>query len=61
VVWLDTGGKPIQAHGGGILTDDDTYYWYGENKDVPNTSRAGALLDRVDVIGISCYSSKNLV
>ena len=34
-VWLDTGGKPIQAHGGGVLYDKKTktYFWYGENKD----------------------------
>jgi hypothetical protein len=34
-LWLDTDGNPIQAHGGGILFDvrDETYYWYGENKD----------------------------
>lgn len=36
-IWLDTDGKPIQAHGGGILYDEETrmYYWYGENKDGP--------------------------
>lgn len=32
-VWLDTAGKPIQAHGGSILTVDGRYYWYGENKE----------------------------
>jgi hypothetical protein len=34
-VWLDTDGKPIQAHGGGVLYDErtETYFWYGENKD----------------------------
>jgi hypothetical protein len=33
--WLDTEGKPIQAHGGGILyvPETKTFYWYGENKD----------------------------
>jgi hypothetical protein len=30
--WLDTAGKPIQAHGGSIIVVDDAYYWYGENK-----------------------------
>lgn len=36
-IWLDTDGKPIQAHGGGILYDDKSrkYYWYGEYKDGP--------------------------
>lgn len=30
--WLDTDGKRIQAHGGSIITVDDTFYWYGENQ-----------------------------
>ena len=54
-VWLDTDGQPIQAHGGGILYDRGTYYWYGENKDGPTLPGA-----RVDVIGVSCYSSQDL-
>ncbi|MCD7815051.1 MAG: extracellular solute-binding protein [Lachnospiraceae bacterium] len=32
-VWLDTEGKRIQAHGGSILAVEDTFYWYGENKE----------------------------
>lgn len=32
-VWRDTNGKRIQAHGGALLYEDGTYYWYGENKD----------------------------
>ena len=31
--WTDTAGKPINAHGGGMLFHDGTYYWYGENKE----------------------------
>ena len=31
-VWLDTDGNPINAHGGGILYHEGTYYWYGEYK-----------------------------
>lgn len=36
-IWLDTEGHPIQAHGGGVLYDEQTrtYYWYGEYKDGP--------------------------
>lgn len=30
--WLDTDGNPINAHGGGILYHEGTYYWYGEYK-----------------------------
>ncbi len=47
-LWLDTDGKPIQAHGGGILVRDDTYYWYGEDR-TPGQQT-----------GVSCYSSKDL-
>ena len=31
--WYDTDGKRIQAHGGSIIFINDTFYWYGENKD----------------------------
>lgn len=30
--WLDTEGKRIQAHAGCLLFENDTYYWYGEDK-----------------------------
>ena len=46
-VWLDTNGKPIQAHGGGILVRDKTYYWYGEDRTNRQTS-------------VSCYNSTDL-
>ena len=56
--WLDTAGQPIQAHGGCILRHGDTYYWYGENKDGP--TKPGGCGARVDLIGIQCYTSKDL-
>ncbi|KAI3934615.1 hypothetical protein MKW92_024806 [Papaver armeniacum] len=61
-MWLDTNGEPIQAHGGGIIYVDrfKTYYWYGENKDGPTYHAHQRASARVDVIGISCYSSKDL-
>ena len=59
-VWLDTDGNVIQAHGGGILYKDGVYYWYGENKGADNCTVEGKNLARVDVIGISCYSSTDL-
>ncbi|MFJ4029602.1 family 43 glycosylhydrolase [Paenarthrobacter sp. NPDC089989] len=31
--WLDTNGNRIQAHGGSMLYEDGTFYWYGENKE----------------------------
>lgn len=61
-IWLDTDGNPIQAHGGGILYVEKLgmYYWYGENKNGPtyHAHRKGAA--RVDIIGVSCYSSKDM-
>ena len=63
-VWTDSAGKPINAHGGGMLFHDGTYYWYGEIKQgktyLPkvNASWGGT---RVDVVGVSCYSSKDLL
>jgi hypothetical protein len=61
--WLDTDGNHIQAHGGGIMFHDGTYYWYGTNMDGPTyreKSAPGWECYRVDVIGVSCYSSKDL-
>ena len=49
--WSDMQGNHINAHGGGILFYNDTYYWYGEHKS-PNTSSA--------LVGINCYSSTDL-
>lgn len=63
-IWLDTNGIAINAHGGGILIHGDTYYWYGEikkgNTYMPecNAEWGGS---RVDVTGIGCYSSKDLI
>ena len=52
-VWLDTDGKPIQAHGFQITCIDGTYYWYGENK-------ADALLGTNRMFGgVRCYSSRD--
>ena len=31
--WLDTNGERIQAHGGSLFFENDTFYWYGENKE----------------------------
>lgn len=53
-IWKDTDGKSIQAHGGGILYNNGVYYWYGENKDSPTHKQ------HVPVVGVSCYSSKDL-
>lgn len=50
-IWKDTDGKMINAHGGGVLYDNGTYYWFGEFK---NDSTGNAM------DGVSCYSSSDL-
>lgn len=56
-VWCDTDGCAIHAHGGGVMYHQGVYYWYGENKDVPNMPGE----ERVEVVGVSCYSSRDLL
>ncbi len=53
-VWLDTDGKRIQAHGGSVIYIDDTYYFYGENKEKTNGE------NDIWHWGVRCYSSKDL-
>ena len=55
-LWLDTAGKPIEAHGGAIWYDEaeDIYYWYGENKDHTDGK------SKIWTWGIRYYSSKDL-
>ena len=55
-VWHDDAGTPIQCHGGMILEHQGTYYWYGEHKGAPNVMGT----TRVNVIGVACYSSRDL-
>jgi len=61
--WRDTDGQPINAHGGGILFHEGIYYWYGEAKSgrtfLPDCNKSWGGT-RVDVTGVSCYSSTNL-
>lgn len=60
--WLDTSGNPINAHGGGILYHGGRYYWYGEYKNGPTYLPKGSWDGyRTDVIGVSCYSSPDMV
>ncbi len=62
-VWRDTGGNPINAHGGGLLYHDGTYYWYGEYKVGETVLPSWATWEcyRTDVTGVGCYSSKDLL
>lgn len=52
--WLDTEGKPIQAHGGSVIFADDRYYWYGENKEKTDGKNG------IWHWGVRCYSSTDL-
>lgn len=62
-VLKDISGKPVNAHGAGILLHKGTYYMFGEIKKgktwlVPNQSWEDY---RVPAGGVSCYSSKDLL
>lgn len=59
--WKDTDGNFINAHGGGILYYEGTYYWYGENKDGGTSQEPVSRLERVIMGGVNCYSSRDLV
>jgi hypothetical protein len=54
--WLDTDGRTIQAHGGGVWQEQGVYYWFGEDKDGETYGD-----HRIDVIGVRCYSSDDLL
>jgi beta-xylosidase len=60
-VWCDTSGNPIQAHGGGLLWNGDKYYWYGEHRGTSTVATADKPDGRTETIGVSCYSSDNLL
>ncbi len=50
VFWNDTTGKRIEAHGGGFIQVDGTWYWVGEDK----SANSGGFK------AVNCYSSKDL-
>jgi hypothetical protein len=50
VQWADVAGKPIQAHGGGVLVAGGEYYWFGENRNSDSTFYA-----------VSAYRSRDLM
>ena len=56
--WLDTNGKPIQAHGFSVFYDEQakTWYWFGENKEFTT----GGKKNTVWTYGIRLYTSKDL-
>jgi hypothetical protein len=51
--WPDDKGVHINAHGGGILIYNNTYYWFGEHK---TEGKSGNKAN----VGVHVYSSKNL-
>ena len=53
--WLDVAGAPIDAHGAGLLHEQDTYYWYGSKRN--GHPCTGATCQDA---GINLYSSKDL-
>lgn len=61
--WLDDTQDMINAHGGGLLYHDGIYYWYGECKQGETVLLDNSTWEcyRTDVVGISCYSSKDLL
>ena len=48
VLWNDVNGEQINAHGGCVVFNKGTYYWFGED-------RTGFVSN-----GVSCYQSKDL-
>ncbi|WP_159523811.1 glycoside hydrolase family 43 protein [Sunxiuqinia indica] len=52
-IWVDSDSIHINAHGGGILFHDNTYYWFGEHK---TEGRGG----NTALVGVRCYSSTDL-
>ena len=54
--WLDTNGKPIQAHGFQVFYNkqEKLWYWYGENKE--DTKKGGTIWTK----GIRYYTSLDL-
>ncbi len=53
-IWPDNNGVHINAHGGGLLLHDGTYYWFGEHK---VAGEAG----NKNFVGVHGYSSSDLL
>ena len=49
--WLDNRGQLIQAHGGGMIKLQDTFFWFGEDRSQTNDP---------DKRYVACYSSTDL-
>ncbi|MEI7909264.1 MAG: family 43 glycosylhydrolase [Verrucomicrobiota bacterium] len=51
-VWPDNRGQHVQAHGGGIIKERETYFWFGEDRSKDNERNKRH---------VACYSSTDLV
>lgn len=52
-LWLDDNGVHINAHGGGVLYHEGTYWWFGEHKVAGREGNSAQ-------VGVHCYSSADL-
>ena len=52
-IWPDDQGVHINAHGGGILFHEGTYYWFGQHMIAGDAGNSAH-------VGVHVYSSKNL-
>jgi len=52
-IWPNNNGVHINAHGGGILFHEGTYYWFGQHMIAGGAGNAAH-------VGVSVYSSKDL-
>ena len=52
-LWQDNNDVHINAHGGGFLIHNETYYWFGEHKTTGNKGNKA-------MVGVGVYSSKDL-
>eukprot|EP01025_Chloroclados_australasicus_P051685 TRINITY_DN6026_c1_g5_i3.p2 TRINITY_DN6026_c1_g5~~TRINITY_DN6026_c1_g5_i3.p2 ORF type:complete len:424 (+),score=16.86 TRINITY_DN6026_c1_g5_i3:64-1335(+) len=59
--FYDVDKNLIQGHGGCILKHMDIYYWYGEIKLGPTVKFEPHQPEHIDLVGIACYSSRDLV
>lgn len=57
--WLDTNGRPIQAHGFSVLWngDEKLWYWYGENKEYSTGGKDNTIWHW----GVRLYTSPDLM
>ena len=50
-VWKDTDGNPINAHGGGLLYHNGTYYWLGHHGPGGSKTFPGVAVGEDEILG----------